>query len=172
MTIRAQNRHVGARQRKTRLFVSNQRKARGLEALQVVARFATILVRRSGKLAFVNILVTVLAFCSCDFEYRVCTLRTLGYMALVTNNGNVAAFQWVFCGRVIFDGKRRGLETFDRVAGSTFPAVCTGPELAFVRILVAVRALCKWHRRFEISVRVAVGTSHRRVLAKQRIFCL
>jgi hypothetical protein len=93
-------------------------------------------------------------------------------MAFVTSNGNMAAFQWVFGGRVIFDGKRRGLETFDRVAGRTFSAVCTGPELAFVRILVAVRALCKWHGRFEISVRVAVGTSHRRVLAKQRIFCL
>ena len=172
MTIRAQNCHVGSHQRKTSLFVANQRKPRGLESLQVVTRFATILVRRSGKLAFVNILVTVLAFCTCDFEYRVHTLWTLGSMALVASNGNMAAFQWVFCGRVILDGKRRWLETFDRVAGSTFPAVCTAPELTFVRILVAVRTLCKWHGRFEISVRVAVGTSHRRVLAKQRIFCL
>jgi hypothetical protein len=93
-------------------------------------------------------------------------------MALVTSNGNMEAFQWVLCGHVIFDAKRGRLETFDRVAGSTFPAVCTRPELAFVRILVAVRAFCKWHGRFEISVRVAVGTSHRRVLAQQRIFCL
>jgi hypothetical protein len=41
---------------------------RGLEALQVVARFATILVGCPGKLAFVNILVTVPAFCVCDFK--------------------------------------------------------------------------------------------------------
>ena len=93
-------------------------------------------------------------------------------MALVTSNGSVAAFQWVFCGRVIFDGKRRGLEPFDPVAGSAFSAVSTGPELAFVCILVTVRTFCKWHGRLEISVRVAVGTSHRHVLAKQRIFCL
>jgi hypothetical protein len=31
----------------------------------------------------------------------------------------------------------------DRVAGSTFPAVCTAPELTFVRILVAVRTLAR-----------------------------
>jgi hypothetical protein len=93
MTIRAQNCHVGARQRKTRLFVTNQRIVRGLETLQVVTRFATILMWRSGKLGFVNIFVTVLAFCACDFEYRVRTLWTLGYMALVTSNGNMTAFQ-------------------------------------------------------------------------------
>jgi hypothetical protein len=68
MTIRAHHCHVGARQRKTRLFVTSKRKTCGLETLQVVTRFATILVGRSGKLAFVNILVTVLAFCPCDFE--------------------------------------------------------------------------------------------------------
>jgi hypothetical protein len=68
MAIRAQHRHVGARQRKTRHFVARQRKTRGLEALQIMTRFATILVRCPGKLAFVNILVAVLAFCPCDFE--------------------------------------------------------------------------------------------------------
>ncbi len=172
MAICAQDCKMSARQRKTRLFVANQRKARGLEALQAMTRFAAILVRRSGKLAFVNILVTVPAFCACDFEYRVRTLCALGYMALVASNGNMAAFQWVFCSRMIFDGKRRWLETFDRVAAGTFSAVCTGLELAFVRILVAVSALREWRWCFEISVCVAVSTSHRRVLAKQRIFCL
>jgi len=93
MTIRAQDCHVDARQRKTRLFVTNQRIVRGLETLQVVTRFATILMWRSGKLSFVNIFVTVLAFCVCDFEYRVRALWTLGYMAPVTSNGNMAAFQ-------------------------------------------------------------------------------
>jgi hypothetical protein len=129
-------------------------------------------VRRSGKLAFVNILVTVLAFCACDFEYRVRALWAQGHMALVAGNGNMAAFQWVFCSRVIFDGKRRRLETFDRVAAGTFSAVCAGLELAFVRILVAVRALRERHWCFEISVCMAVRASHRRMLAKQRIFCL
>jgi hypothetical protein len=92
-------------------------------------------------------------------------------MAFVASNRNMAPFQRIFCGRVIFDAKRRWLETFNRVAGSTFPAVRAGSELTFVRILVAVRALCEWHGRLEVPVRVAVGTSDRRVLAKQRIFC-
>lgn len=68
MTIRAQNSQVGARQRKTRFLVTSKGKTRGLETLQVVTRFATILVRRSGKLAFVNILVTVLALHVRDFK--------------------------------------------------------------------------------------------------------
>lgn len=93
-------------------------------------------------------------------------------MALVASNRHMPAFQRIFCGRVIFDSKRRWLEPFNRMAGGTFPAVGTGPELTFVRILVAVRALCKWHRRFEVSVCVAVGASHHRMLAKQMIFCL
>lgn len=59
---------MGARQRKTRLLVASQRKTRGLEALQIVTRFATILMRRAGKLAFVHILVAVLAFCARNFE--------------------------------------------------------------------------------------------------------
>src|SRR6266404_3343584 len=93
-------------------------------------------------------------------------------MALLVSNRNMTAFQWIFCGRVIFDGKCRWLETFDGVICGAFPAVSTGPELTFVRILVAVCALREWHWCFEISVCVAVSASHRRMLAKQRIFCL
>jgi len=171
VTIRAQNCQMCARQRKTRLPVANQRKVRGLESLQVVTRFATVLVWRVGKLSFVNIFVTVLAFRARDFEYCVCTFRTLGHVALFASDGNMAAFQRIFCGRVIFDGERRRLETLDRVAGSTLSAICASAELAFVRIFVAIRALREWHWSFEISVRVAIGASHRRVLAKQRIFC-
>ena len=67
MAIRAKDSDVRAGQRETGLFVARQRKPRRLEALQVVTRFATVLMRRSGKLPFVNILVTVFAFSPCDF---------------------------------------------------------------------------------------------------------
>ena len=170
MAIRAKDCDVSSDKGKTSLFVARQRKPRGLEALQVVTRLATVLVRRSGKLPFVNILVTVLTIRACDFVQRVFTLGTLGQMALVAGNRDMTAIQWIFCCRVIFDAKRRRLESIDRVAGRTFPAVHPRQELAFVRVLVAVRALCKRHGRLEVAARVAVGTFDGCVFAKQRIF--
>ena len=172
MAIRAKDCDVGSRQRKASLFVARQRKPRGFEALQVVTRLATVLMRRSGKLPFVNIFVTILAICPCDFVFRVFALETLRQMALVASNGDMAVFQWIFCCSVIFHAERRRLEPFDRVAGRTFSSVRPCKELAFVRVFVTVRALCKRHRRLEVAACVAIGTFNGCVFAKQRIFRL
>lgn len=172
MAVRAKDCDVGPSQWKTSLFVARQRKPRGFEALQVVTRLAKVLMRRSGKLPFVNILVTVLAIRPCDLVQRVFTLGPLWQMTLVASNRNMTAFQWIFCYPVIFDAKRRGFEPFNRVAGRTFSAVCTCPKLTFVRVFVAIRALCKRHGRLEVSACVAVGTFHCRMFAKQRVFRL
>lgn len=86
-------------------------------------------------------------------------------MTLFASNGNMAAFQGILGGCVTFYRERRRFEAFDRVAGRTFPAVCTSPESPLVGVFVAVRAFCKRHGGPKVSVRVAIGTTHLRMLA-------
>ena len=74
-----------------------------------MARLAAVLQRSGRELAFVNILVAVLALGLGDLEDRCFALR---YVALVARDGYMAAFQRVFCGRMIPYRKRRWLETF------------------------------------------------------------
>ncbi len=113
--------------------------------------------RCTGKLAFVNVLVTLLTLCLRDLKNRLFTLRALRYMAFGASNRHMAAFERVFCCRMIFDSKGRRFESFYGMARRTFATVSTSAELAFVRILVAVHAFRKRHRRFKVPVRVAVA---------------
>jgi hypothetical protein len=128
--------------------------------------------RRSGKLTFVNVFVTVLALRLRDFEKGIFALRAFRHVAFVTSNRNVLAFEWIFRGGVIFDAEDRRLETIYRVTRSAFVTAGASPELTFVRIFVAVHALRKWHGRFEVSMGVAVAARNGGVFAQQGIFCL
>lgn len=57
------------------------------------------------------------------------------------------------------------------MAGSALAAARTLGELALVRVgLMTIHALLKDQRLLEISVRVALHTLHRGMLAQQRVF--
>jgi len=55
-------------QRKASLLVPSQRKPRGFEPLEVVTGLTAVLVRRARELAFVNVVVAILALRLSDLE--------------------------------------------------------------------------------------------------------
>jgi hypothetical protein len=83
MAIGAEDCNVAASQGKPSVFMASQRKARGFETAQIVARLTAVLVREACELAFVNILVAILALRLRDFENGGFALR---YVALVAGN--------------------------------------------------------------------------------------
>ena len=74
VTIRAENRHMRAGQGKPGVFVHGESKPRGLEALNVVTSFATIQMRGSRKLSFVNVHMAIPTLGLLDFEQRIFSL--------------------------------------------------------------------------------------------------
>lgn len=68
-----------------------------------MARLAAVLKRSARELTLVNILVAILALRLRDLENRCFALR---YVALVARDGYMAAFQRIFCGRMILYRKR------------------------------------------------------------------
>jgi hypothetical protein len=82
------------------------------------------------------------------------------------------AFKRIFCRGVILDSKNRGFKAIYVMARSTLAAIAPSAELTFVCILVAVRALRKGHRRFEVPLRVAVAASYELVFANKWILGL
>ncbi len=172
MAIRAEHRQVRARQWKPCVLVPTERELCWLEALQVVAGFAAILMRGTRKLTLVNVFVTILALCLRDLKERLFTLQTSRHVAFVAGNLHVSPFQRVFCGRVIFDGKCGRLEAIHRVTLGAFTAAGTTEELPLVRVLMAVHAFRKRYRRLEVPMRVAVAACHGRMFAQQRKLCL
>ncbi len=123
--------------------------------------------RETRELAFVNILVAILALCLRDFENRGFALR---YVALVAGNRHMAAFQRVFCGFVIFHGEGRRLEAIHGVAACAVGAAGPFEELSSVIILMTIHARRKGYLRLEVPVLVAVFASHGFVSAEQWIF--
>lgn len=152
--------------------MARQRKARRLETLQIVTRFATVLVGEIRKLALVNILMTVLTHCLRDFKKSVFTLRTLWHVTLVASDGQMAAFKRVFCRCMILDGKSRRLPPIYGMACGAFTAIGASPKLPLVRILVTVHAFRKRHGRLEVPMCVAVAACNGRMFAQQRKLCL
>ena len=58
------------------------------------------------------------------------------------------------------------------MAFCTFPAAGAPEELPLMRVLVAVHAFCKCHRRFEVPVRVTIAACNRNMFAQQGKLCL
>lgn len=172
MAFRAQHSQVCPRQRKPRVLVLTERKPRWLEALDVVAGFAPILMWRPCELSLVDVHVTVFTLRLLDFEKRILALRSLHNVTLFAGHFRMVPFQRVFCFRVFLDGERRRSESLHRVALRTFPAARAAEKLPLMRVLVAVHAFCKRHRRFEVPMRVAIAARNRSVFAEQGKLCL
>src|SRR5712692_3392229 len=92
VAVRAQDSHVRPAQREPRLLVSGQGKMRRLESFNVMALFTTILVRCARELAFVNVLMTVLALRLSNLENRISALGQVAFLAL---HFGMASFQGI-----------------------------------------------------------------------------
>lgn len=139
----------------------------GLESLHVMALFTTILVRRALELAFMNVLVAVLALRLDNLEERVPRFRQ---MAFVASHLRMEAFQRILCGFVVLDGECRRFKAIHGMADSALGAAGPFEELSPVIVLVTIHAFCEWYLRLEVPVLVAIFASHRLVLAEQWVF--
>lgn len=114
-----------------------------------MARLAAVLKWSARELAFVNILVAILALRLRDLENRCFALR---YVALVAGNRYMAAFQRILCTRVILHREGRWLEAIYGVASRALSATRPFEKLSAVIVLMTVHAFCERYRRLEISV--------------------
>jgi hypothetical protein len=116
-----------------------------------------------------NIFVAILALHLRNLEDCGFALR---YVALVTGNGHMAAFQRILCGLVIFRREGRWFEAIDGMARGAFGAAAAFEELCAVVVLMAIHAPRKGYLRLEVPVLVAIFASQGFVLAKQWVFRL
>lgn len=172
MAIRAKHSQVCPRQRKPRVLVLTEREPCRLEALDVVAGFAAILMWRPSELSFVNVHVTVFTLRMCDFEKRTLALRSLHNVTLFASHFRMVPFQRVFRSRMFLDGERRRRESLHCVAFCTFPAAGAPQELPLMRVFVAVHTFCEGYGCLEVPVRVAIAACNRNMLAEQGKLCL
>ena len=72
------------------------------KSLQIVAGFATIGIRRSGKLRGVLVAMAIGAVLELDFIQRVFATKTLRNMTLCTLQRSMLPLQWISCRRMFF----------------------------------------------------------------------
>ena len=92
VTVRTRGCDVSAREHEARVFVACQRERRGPEALNVVAVFAAIQVRRGGELILMLVTMAISATLKLDLEQRLFPFR---YMTPGALHGGVFAFERV-----------------------------------------------------------------------------
>jgi hypothetical protein len=161
VAVVARNCNVGAAQRELGFSMLGNRKQRTVEILDRVAAFAPIIVRRSGKLAGMDVFVAVHAICKLHFVNSGLAGRQMTFRAL---HLVVFALQRIARGRVFFHAKQGGFPTLHRMALRAFSLGRAARELAFVNIFVTVSAIRKRERFLEIPIDVASGATHIRVL--------
>lgn len=145
------------------LLVASQRKGRRLVALQRMAPFAGVKVRRSGELSIVLVFVAIGAARKLNLEKRVFPFGDMTFRAL---HREVLSLQGVRRGRMLFRRERRRLESFHRVAARALRASRTLGELPIVWILlVAIHACSECDRFFEISASMALRAINACMLA-------
>ena len=93
-------------------------------------------------------------------------------MAPGTFDGNVFALQRVFRRRVLLDSESRWLPRIYFVTFRTFAILWPGIELAAMYVLVAILAIGKRQRLFEVATRVAGDAGNFSVTTEQREFRL
>jgi len=162
----ARNRGVCAGQHEFSFLVLRNREERPMEVAHGVARLAAIVVRRPRKLAVVDIRVAVRAVREFHLVDR-CATRW--QVALGTLHASVSAFQRVLGSRVFFHAKERRLPVVDGVALGALALPRALGELALVNVEVAIHAVRKSQRLFEIASYMTGRATHRRVLAQQRV---
>ena len=158
-----------ARQWPTRLLVRRQRVARALEGGPSVALFAAIEPGRGGKLPLMLVPMAIHAALELDLVAGCLPRRSVAVGAL---HLFVRKDQWKFAFCVIGSRVRRWLEAFHRVATLALAAIGALRKLASMRVLVAIHAARKSHRRFEVGALVAGQAWHFKVLASQGVFRL
>jgi len=87
-------------------------------------------------------------------------------VALVAGNLHMAAFQWVFCGLVIFHGQGRWLEAIYGMADCALGATGAFEELSAVIVLMTIHAVSKWYLLLKVPAPMAIFASHGFVFAK------
>ena len=148
---------MSAGQAKPGLIVPRQSEPGWLKSLHGMAVFAPVVVRQAGKLALVDIGVTVFACCLLDLEEGI---GALGNVALRAKHRHMAPFQRVLCFGVLFDAEERGFEPLHVMASGAFPTIGPPCELPAMRVgFVAVGAFLKRQWLLEIA---AVVTFHAR----------
>jgi len=93
-------------------------------------------------------------------------------MALRALKSRVAALKRILSRGMFLHSEKRRLPPLYVVTRRTLAAISALRELSLMGILVAVGAFLEGKRLFEISIRVALFTFNRLVLAFQRILCL
>lgn len=130
-----------AGQRKPRVAMLGDGEGRAVEIHNCVAVFASVLVRRGGKLPVMRVFVTIRTGREFHFVNGVFASRE---MALPTFNRNVFSPQGIARCIVLLDAEERRLPAFHRVAFRAFALLRPRCKLALVWIrLMAIRAICK-----------------------------
>src|ERR1700674_1585384 len=122
---------------------------------------------RGGELGLVLVVVAVEAASELDLVDRV---FAFGDVALRAFEFGVFAFQRILRCGVSSQIELGRLPPANVMAGSALAAVGALEELTIVGVLVAIRALGKRQRLFEIATGVARAAVHSLVLAEQRVF--
>ncbi len=117
-----------------------------------------------------DVFVTILALSLRNLENCVLALRALWQMAFVAHDRRMFALEWILGCRVILHRERGRLKPIHCVACCALSSIALA-KLPFVRLFVAVHALRKRYRRFEITVGMTSTTLDSLVFPKQRIFC-
>ena len=169
VTLDAGNGCVRTAQGESCFVVGRGREPDGMKRLHRVAVFAAILVRRPGKLAFVNVNVAGGAVRLRDL---VDGIRSFRDMALLAGHGGMFAGERIFCVRMHGHGEERRLPPADVVA---LRALATGSALAELSAMrvgpVAVGAFRKGDGRLEVAPQVALFACDRAVLPQQEKLC-
>ncbi|HXH50710.1 MAG TPA: hypothetical protein VNM47_15315 [Terriglobia bacterium] len=133
-----------------------------------VAVLTVVIVRKTGKLALVDIGVTILASRLPDFEYG---LYASWYVALVAGHLGVFPLQGIGCCRVLLNPKSRGLESVNGMASDAVAAVFSCGELAAMLVLVTVHAPGECNRPFEVAALMALRALYCGMFPEKRILC-
>ena len=166
VTFPARDSQVRAQQRKARALVEGEGKRRGTEALDGVAGFAAVQIRRCLELTEMGIAVAVRAPRELDLEQRG---FARGYVTLRARDVSMLPDQGISRAGVLLQSEYCGLESLHGVARRALPAIGSFCKLSAVRVgMVAVGALLKSNRLLEVSAHMTRVATHVRMLAQER----
>jgi hypothetical protein len=169
VAVAARDSDVSPGKDESRLLVLRHGEGGRLVAIECVAAFTSIEVRRSGKLPSMLLGVTIGATRERHLEARIGAFRNVALRAFELG---MAALERIRRRRVVLDGKRGRFPAIYCMARCAFSVVRPLHELPVVRIrFVTVHALLEGKRLFEVTAAVALNTTYILMLAKQRKAC-
>jgi len=169
VAFRAGNGDVGSGQHEARVLVFGNCECRAMEVLYGVAILATILIGSGGKLLVMRVLVAIRARRELHFVEGLLPGRRVAFVA---GDSRVFSLERIVRGCVFLHAKMRWLPALDGVALRALALARARLELALVRIgRVAIYALGKGQRLFEIASGVAVAAADFQVSPEERVLC-